>query len=84
MKLKIYTDQSRILKRLPKHFISQLKRIVDMLDQKTKNIGEKERLIADILDNLQINFNLDAKHITKSYEFHKSQKRLQKYIDKNK
>lgn len=83
-KTEIYADQSRMLKRLPKHFISQLKRIIDMLDQKTKTVSEKERLIADILDNLQINFNLDAKHITKSFEFHKSQKRLQKYIDKNK
>lgn len=81
---KIYTDQSRILKRLPTHFVNQLKRIIDMLDKKTKNIGEKERLIADILDNLQINFNLSPKHITKSYEFHKSQKKLQKFINKDK
>ena len=55
-----------------------------MLDKETKNIGEKERLVADILDNLQVNFNLDIKHITTSYNFYRDQKRLQKYIDKNK
>jgi hypothetical protein len=81
---KIYSDQSRILKRLPKHFVTQLKKIIELLDKKTNNVSEKERLIADILDNLQINFNLSPKHITKSYEFHKSQKRLQKFIDKDK
>jgi hypothetical protein len=82
--IKIYSDQSRILKRLPKHFVTQLKKIIELLDKKTNNVSEKERLIADILDNLQINFNLSPKHITKSYEFHKSQKRLQKFIDKDK
>lgn len=80
----IYVDQSRILKRLPVGFVNQLKKIIGMLDKETKNIGEKERLVADILDNLQVNFNLDIKHITTSYNFYRDQKRLQKYIDKNK
>lgn len=80
----IYVDQSRILKRLPVGFVNQLKKIIGMLDKETKNIGEKERLIADILDNLQVNFDLDPKHITLSYNFYKDQQRLQKYIDKNK
>ena len=80
----IYVDQSRMLKRLPVGFVNQLKKIIGMLDKETKNIGEKERLVADILDNLQVNFNLDLKHITTSYNFYRDQKRLQKYIDKNK
>ena len=82
--IEIYVDQSRILKRLPVGFIRQLKTIISLLDKETKTVGEKERLIADILDNLQVNFDLDPKHITTSYNFYKEQKRLQKYIDKNK
>ena len=50
----------------------------------TKTTFEKERLIADILDNLQVNFDLSAKHIRQSYEFHRTQKRLQKELEKNK
>ncbi len=80
----IYTDQSRILKHLPNHYINQLKKIIGLLDKQTNNTSEKERIIADILDNLQINFNLSAKHIAKAYEFHKSQKKLQKIINKDK
>ncbi len=81
-KYKIYTDQSRMLDRLPKQYISQLKKIIELLDKRAKTNGEKSRIIADILDNLQINLDLDVKHITKSYDFYKSQKRLQKFIDK--
>ncbi len=44
---------------------------------------DKERLIADILDNVQINFNLNAKQMHRSYEFHRNQKRLQKFLDKD-
>ena len=80
----IYTDQSRILKHLPNHYINQLKKIIGLLDKQTNNTSEKERIIADILDNLQINFNLSAKHIAKAYEFHKNQKKLQKIINKDK
>ena len=50
----------------------------------TKTTFERERLIADILDNLQVNFNLSAKHIRQSYDYHRSQKRLQKELEKNK
>ena len=83
-KSKVYADKSRILKRLPNEYIHQLERIIDMLIKKAKTSHEKERIIADVLDNLQINFDLSAKHIRQSYEFHKNQKRLQKEIEKNK
>lgn len=83
-KSKVYTDKSRILNRLPKEYIRQLERIIDMLIKKAKTPHEKERVIADVLDNLQANFDLSAKHIRQSYEFHKNQKRLQKEIEKNK
>ena len=39
-------------------------------------------MIADILDILQLKLNLTPKQIRQSYEFHKSQKRLQKFIEK--
>jgi hypothetical protein len=55
-----------------------------MLIKKTKTPHDRERVIADVLDNLQANFDLSAKHIRQSYEFHKNQKRLQKEIEKNK
>jgi hypothetical protein len=83
-KSKVYADKSRILNRLPKEYIRQLERIIDMLIRKAKTAHEKERVIADVLDNLQANFDLSAKHIRQSYEFHKNQKRIQKEIEKNK
>jgi hypothetical protein len=83
-KSKVYADKSRILKRLPKEYVHQLERIIDMLIKKTKTPHDRERVIADVLDNLQANFDLSAKHIRQSYEFHKNQKRLQKEIEKNK
>lgn len=83
-KSKVYADKSRILKRLPKEYVLQLERIIDMLIKKTKTSHDRERVIADVLDNLQANFDLSAKHIRQSYEFHKNQKRLQKEIEKNK
>jgi hypothetical protein len=83
-KSKVYADKARILNRLPKEYIRQLERVIDMLIKKTKTTHDKERVIADVLDNLQANFDLSAKHIRQSYEFHKSQKRLQKEIEKNK
>ena len=48
---------------------------------KTFNKFEQERLIADILDNLQLNFKLSTKQIHRAYEFHRNQKRLQRFLD---
>lgn len=80
--IKIYVDKSRLLKRFPKEFIYHLRKIVNTMDKKTKNNLEKERLVADILDNLQVNLKLTPKDIKQSYEFHRNQKRLQKTLDK--
>jgi len=82
--IKVYTDDSRLLKRFPKEFIYHLRKILNTIDKKTKNKMEKERLIADLLDNLQINLKLTPKDIEKSYEYHKNQKRLQKALNKDK
>ena len=81
-KINVYTDKSRLLKRFPKEFIQHMSRLLRIMDKKTKNTLEKERLIADVLDNLQINLNLSPKHIKQSYEMHKGQKRLQKFLKK--
>jgi hypothetical protein len=80
----IMQDKTRILQRLPKDYLSHMNRIIKMMDKKTKTVHEKERLIADVLDILQLSFNLSPKAIRQSYDFHKSQKRLQKYLEKNK
>jgi hypothetical protein len=80
----IAVERSRILKRLPKGYVYQLNKIIDMIDKKTKTANEKQRIIADILDTLQLTLKLDPKDIRKSYEFHKNQKRLQKSLEKSK
>jgi hypothetical protein len=80
----VIVPKSRMLKQLPKDFIYQLERIIDMINKKTKTKQQKERLVADILDNLQLNLDLSAKQIRQSYDFHKNQKRLQKELEKNK
>ena len=80
----VYTSKSRVLRRLPKQYIRHLERIIDAILRNTKTTFEKERLIADILDNLQVNLDLSPKHIRQSYEFHRTQKRLQKELEKNK
>ena len=79
--VKIHLDKSRILRRVPKEFIYQLKRVIHTMQGKTFNKFEQERLIADILDNLQLNFKLSTKQIHRAYEFHRNQKRLQKFLD---
>jgi hypothetical protein len=76
----IPTEKTRILKRLPKEYIMHMERVIKMMDKKTKTAHEKERMIADVLDILQMSLNLSPKEIRKSFEFHKSQKRLQKYL----
>ena len=80
-KSEIHTKQSRILKDLPRTFIAHLNNIIDTFSKKKRTVAEKQRLIADILDNLMVNFELDAKQITKSYQMHKDQRRLKKILD---
>ena len=81
--IKIHLSKSRILRRVPREFIYQLKRVIHKMQGKTFNTREQERLIADILDTLQLNFNLTPKQIHLAYEFHRNQKRLQKFLDKD-
>jgi phage pi2 protein 07 len=78
--VEIPADKTRVLKRLPKEYITHMERVIKMMDKKTKTTHEKERLIADVLDVLQMSLKLTPKEIRKSFDFHKSQKRLQKYL----
>jgi hypothetical protein len=78
---KIHSKQSRILKDMPRTFIMHLNNIIDTFSKKKRTVSEKQRLIADILDNLMINFDLDAKQIQRSYEMHREQKKLKKILD---
>jgi hypothetical protein len=80
-KSEIYTKQSRILKDLPRTFIVHLNNIIDTFSKKKRTVSEKQKLIADILDNLMINFDLDVKQITKSYDMHRNQKKLKKILN---
>ena len=52
------------------------------MNKKSYTTTDKERLIADLIDTLQLNFKLTDKQIHRSYEFHKNQKRLQKFLNK--
>jgi len=80
--IKIHMNKSRILQRIPPEFIYQLKRVIKIMSKKTYTKLDQERLIADILDTLQQNFKLSDKQIRRAFEFHKNQKRLQKYLEK--
>lgn len=68
---------------LPKDYIRHMEQIIKMMDKTTKTSYEKARIIERVLDVLQVKMQLTPKEIEKSYEFHKSQKKLQKYLDKN-
>jgi len=76
----IPADKTRIIKKLPKQFVTHLEHIIKMMNAQSKTVSSKERLIADILDVLQVKLNLTPKQIQQSYKFHKTQKRLQDYL----
>jgi len=75
-------EKTRVLDELPAEFIRHLDKIVKMLDKQAKTSTQKTKIVADVLDILQVKLNLTSHEIRKSYDFHKSQKRLQKYLDK--
>lgn len=76
-----HIKHSRILKDLPKRYIEHLNTIIDTFGKKKYSVSEKQRLIADILDNLMVNMSLTPKQIQRSYEMHRDQKKLKKIID---
>lgn len=82
--IEVFVDKSRTLRQFPKEFIRDLTRMIAKIDKKMHTSSQKERLIADILDNLQVNLKLTPKQVKQSYEFHKDQKRLNKFLEKRK
>jgi hypothetical protein len=78
---KVQLKSSRILKNLPKTYIKHLIQIINVFSKKSYSISEKQRLVADVLDNLMLNFDLTPKQIQRSYEMHRDQKRLKKILD---
>jgi hypothetical protein len=79
--VQIPEKDTRVLNNLPKEYINHLSKVIKAIDTHTKTALQREKMIADIIDVLQINFKLTPKQIQKSYELHKSQKRLQKYLN---
>jgi hypothetical protein len=75
-------DKTRVIKNLPHEFVKHLEHVIKLINKKAKTTYAKERLIADVLDVLQLNMNLTPKQINQSVQLHKSQKRLQKYMEK--
>lgn len=80
--IKVHDDKSRVLKNLPKSYIKKMEDIITAISKTMGTTYQKERVIADILDNLQVNLDLTASQISTSYNYHKSQKKLQKLIGK--
>lgn len=76
----IYVKDSRILKTLPTAYVKHLERLIAVLGKKKHTTSQKQRLIADILDNLAINFNITNNQITKSFDMFKKQAKLKKYL----
>ena len=83
-KVNVPAEETRILKKLPSQFVKHMEQIIKLMNVHAKTTKSKERIIADMLDILQINLNLTPKQIQQSYKFHKSQKRLQDYLEKKK
>lgn len=77
----IPAEKTRVIKNLPKEFIKHLEHVIKLINKRAKTTYAKERLIADVLDVLQINMNLTPKQIQQSVQYHKTQKRLQKYME---
>ena len=76
----IYVKDSRILKTLPTAYVKHLERLIAVLSKQKHTISQKQRLLADILDNLAINFNITNVQITKSFDMFKKQAKLKKYL----
>jgi hypothetical protein len=81
--VEIYTEKSRVLKQFSPDFLRDLKRLVEKIHKKSLTSSQKVRLIADILDNLQVNMGLTNDKVRQAYSYHRDQKKLQKYMDKN-
>jgi len=76
----IYVKDSRILRTLPTAYVKHLERLIAVLSKKKHTAAQKQKLIADIIDNLAINFNITNNQIAKSFDMFKRQAKLKKYL----
>ena len=76
----IYVKDSRMLKTLPTAYVKHLERLIAVLSKKKHTPSQKQKLIADIIDNLAINFNITNNQIEKSFDMFKRQAKLKKYL----
>jgi hypothetical protein len=81
VKGKVWVKPSRMLKDMPPQFIKHLDQLITYLSKRSYSKSQHERIIADILDNLAINLKLNSKQIRKSYDFYKTQNKLQAVLD---
>lgn len=82
--VEIPLNKTRMLRQFPVGMIRDLKQVIEKIENRSLTESQSERLIADILDVLQLNLKMDAKSMRQSYQYHRDQKKLQKYMDKNK
>lgn len=80
--VEIPLNKTRVLRQFPVGMIRDLKRVIEKIEKRSLTESQTERLVADILDVLQLNLKMDAKSMRQSYQFHRDQKKLQKYLDK--
>jgi hypothetical protein len=82
--VEIPLNKSRVLRNFPVGMIRDLKRVIAKIDDRSLTESQKTRIVADILDVLQLNLKMDAKAMRQSYTFHRDQKKLQKYLKDDK
>ena len=82
--VEIPLNKSRVLRNFPVGMIRDLKRVIAKIDDRSLTESQKTRIVADILDVLQLNLKMDAKAMRQSYTFHREQKKLQKYLKDDK
>jgi len=81
-KPKVYSSNSRVLKRLPSGYIYYLEKIFELMSIRLKTDTEKEHLVADLMDNLAHNFGLTPHQILRSYVYYKNQNKLRNILKK--
>jgi hypothetical protein len=75
-------DKTRIFGQIPREYINDMSKVIKAMTREAKTAAQRERMIADVLDILQVELKLTPKQIQQSINLHKSQKRLQKFLDK--
>ena len=83
MDVNIPLNKTRVLRNFPVGMIRDLKRVIEKIEKRTLTESQKTRIVADILDVLQLNLKMDQKQMRQSYNFHRDQKKLQKYLKDN-